>query len=83
MLPEFLESPLDTDLDDVQLDWLSKHRAEHRLSRRHIVKLAPAQCNYRVFPQFYIRASFKAPPIVALIPLYSPVQHHAVALSRQ
>jgi hypothetical protein len=43
ILPEFLESPLDAgierlsvNLDDAQLDQLSKHRAERRLSRRHI-----------------------------------------------
>ena len=57
ILPEFLESPLDAgierlgvDLDDAQPDQLSNHRAERRLSRRHIPKLWLAQCNYRVFP---------------------------------
>jgi len=44
-------------VNDAQLDQLSKHPAERRLSRRHIAKFAPAQCNYRVFPQFYIRAT--------------------------
>jgi len=46
VLPESLESPLDAcierlgvDLDDAQLDQLSKHRAERRLSRRHTPRL--------------------------------------------
>ena len=66
ILPEFLESPLDTgierlriDLDDAQLDQLPKHPAERWLSGSHIAKLAPVQCNYTVFPHLCIRAARK------------------------
>ena len=48
---------LSVDLDDAQLDQLSKHRAERRLSRRHTPRLWLSQCNYRVFPSLYTRAS--------------------------
>jgi len=64
ILPKFLESPLDAgierlriDFDNAQLNQLSKHPAERWLSRNHIAKLAPAQCNYTVFPQLCIRAT--------------------------
>ena len=63
ILPEFLESPLDArierlciDFNDAQLNQLPKHPTERWLSRRHIAKLASAQCNYTVFPQLCIRA---------------------------
>ncbi len=62
--PKFLESPLDAsierlriDFDDAQLNQLPKHPAERWLSRRHIGKLAAAQCNYTVFPHLCIRAT--------------------------
>jgi len=64
ILPKFLESPLDAgveqlrvDFDDAQLNQLPKHPAERWLSRRHIAKLASAQCNYTIFPQLCIRAT--------------------------
>jgi len=63
VLPDLLESPLDArierlgvDLDDSQLDQLSKHPTERWLSRRHTPRLWLAQCNYRGFPQLCIRA---------------------------
>ena len=62
ILPELLESPLDArierlrvDFDDAQLDQQPKHPTERWLSRSHIAQLAPAQCNYTVFPQLCIR----------------------------
>ncbi|ACV49343.1 hypothetical protein Hmuk_3241 (plasmid) [Halomicrobium mukohataei DSM 12286] len=55
--PELLESLLDAgierlrvELDDAQLDQLSKHPAERRLSRRYTPQLWLAQCNYTAFP---------------------------------
>ncbi|CDK40356.1 putative uncharacterized protein domain protein [Halorubrum sp. AJ67] len=70
MLLELLESPLDevierlrVDFDSSQLNQLSKHPAERWLSRSHIARLASAQCNYTVFPRFYIRGIFAFSPV--------------------
>jgi hypothetical protein len=64
ILPKFFESPLDARIervrihfDNAQLNQMPKHASESWLSRTHIAKLALVQCNYTVFPQFYIRAN--------------------------
>jgi len=64
ILPELLETPLDArierlgvDLDDSELDQLPKHPAERWLSRRHIARLEPSECDYTGFPRLYVRAS--------------------------